>query len=137
MSTNFSQTVNYQPDTDSKDNFPGNASQDFAKQRDMFYDLVKRWNELERGGGHAQVDIYVPAVSRLDIILFLFFKYGPFGYLYFIFFIVIVYIPSSSIQRRDSNTRPLGCKLSPLTTTPWLLAQEIICLKFPIYLYKL
>ncbi len=59
--------MNYQPDTDSKDNFPGNASQDFAKQRDMFYDLVKRWNELERtggGGGHAHVDIYVPAVSR-------------------------------------------------------------------------
>ena len=60
------QTVSYQPDTDSKDNFPGNASQDFAKQRDMFYDLVKKWNELERvGGGTVQTDIYSSAVNRM------------------------------------------------------------------------
>ena len=57
--------MNYQPDTDSKDNFPGNASQDFAKQRDMFYDLVKKWNEHERGGSHLMQDFYAPAVSRM------------------------------------------------------------------------
>ena len=57
--------MNYQPDTDSKDNFPGNASQDFAKQRDMFYDLVKKWNEHERSGSHLMPDFYAPAVSRM------------------------------------------------------------------------
>ena len=60
----YFQSVRFRTETDAKEHFPTNQTfQDFRKQRDQFYEILRDWQQPAGRAGHT--DVFGPRVSRL------------------------------------------------------------------------